>query len=183
MQDATGFALGGIGVGVIAYGLFSNFVSGPELGQRTIDLVHEWPQICEAGITARAQPQERPRAAVPNINACRMLFGIYGSDGQAYCDMHGHHFDIGASGLLDSLGDISDALNAPQRIADEIRRDEMIADAPDRCSCAASQVLSDEATSFALYAASGRLITPPSIDNLQSELRAALSSAQCEFEG
>ncbi|MFN3171248.1 MAG: hypothetical protein ACE37E_11205 [Hyphomicrobiales bacterium] len=183
MQEAGGLALGGIGLAVVAYAAFSVFVSGPELGQRTINLVHDWPRICQQGIEARAQPQEAPEISMPNINVCRMIFGIYGSDGQAYCDMHGHYFDSGASDFLGTLGDIADALDAPRRTLEQELQDQAIADAPDRCSCATNQVLTNNRYAFAWFAGSARLITPPSIDNLQSELRAALSSPQCDFGG
>lgn len=181
MQETGSIALGGVGLALLAYGLVSTFGTGPELGERTINQVHNWGQICQSGIERRAQPQQVPSISLPQIDTCRMFFGIYGERGQDYCDMHGHRFNRGAQNLLGTIGTVTDALNAPTRALEQARIEQSVADAPDRCACAANLVLEEERLSFALYAGSARLITPPSISNLQSELRIALSSPRCDF--
>lgn len=175
MQEAGGFALGGVGLALIFYALFMAFAVGPELGQRTID-AQGWPQTCQSTIASTVQRRNVPAASIPRLNVCRMVFGFYGQDGQRYCDFHGDRFNSGINSTVDALNGYADTIN-------DWRTDQATIDAPDRCSCASSLVLENERVSFALYAGSARLITPPTIRNLRSELRAALASPHCALEG
>ncbi|MEO0384163.1 MAG: hypothetical protein AAF234_11495 [Pseudomonadota bacterium] len=184
MQEASGFALGGVGLALLGYGLFSAFVSGPELGQRTIDAMN-WSENCETAIARQAEPEPRAPAAISrgSVDVCRIAFSLYGQRGEQYCDMHGATINGGVDDLLDTAGSLVDIVEAPARAARQALAAQAAADAPNRCACAATQVLSDERLSFALYAGSARLITPPAIDTLQSQLRVALSSPYCAMEG
>ena len=176
MQDGTSIAFGGIGIAAIVYGAVMAFAIGPELGRRTIEIKEDWPRVCERTIVANAAAESGPRTQLPRLDMCMLMFGHQGANGRAYCDMHGQTWN----GALDG---ITDTLDAQRRQADEWRKDRATKNAPDRCSCAANYTLETNRLSFALYAGTARVITPPAIHNLRGELKAALSSSRCAMKG
>lgn len=176
MQDTGSFALGGVGLAVLFYALFMAFIVGPEIGRRTIEVHHNWPQICKRTIIQQSQPRQTPGASLPRINLCRTFFGLYGAQGQEYCDVHENFWN----GPFDQILNLAEQ---KKRAADTWRMDRATANTPDRCACAANYTLENKRLSFALYAGSARIITPPSIHNLQGELKAALSSPYCSMKG
>lgn len=175
MQDTGSFALGGIGLAILAYAGVMAFIAGPEIGRRTIE-AQNWPQICKRTIIRQSQPETPSGSNLPRINLCRTFFGLYGQQGQDYCDVHENFWN----GPFDQVLNLAEQ---KKRAAHKWRMDRATEDSTEKCQCAQSLTLERKRLDFALYAGSARIITPPSIQNLQSELKSALSSPRCMMKG
>lgn len=151
----------------------SLYVTGPLVGERTIAR-SAWDTACQALQRAELVGPETPRAFTPKFD-CRSLLSWFGSEGRAVCDNHGNPtFDL--PGL--------DALEAHRRHLREFQHAQLerkLADSKSRCGCAVTVTLERQRTSFALYAGTARLVTPPAIRNLSSELHSSLRSPLCAF--
>jgi hypothetical protein len=81
-------------------------------------------------------------------------------------------------------------VNAPAREAErraqeaeEARIRRAVAETDNICSCATSVYIEEERLSLALYAGSGRIITPESVENRETALSRALRNPACHREG
>lgn len=175
MQEASGLAFSGIGLALLGYAAFNYFGLGGEIGGRTIE-ASNWSQTCESTIVETARAQTPPRRQTPRVDVCRLVFGHQGRRGEEYCNRHGGFWNS-------PLTNVTEGLEAQARALEHHRIEQATANAADRCACAASQVLADEKLSFAIYSGSARILTPQPIQNLQTELRVALSSPYCAMEG
>lgn len=175
MQETGNPLFGPIGISALVYSLVMAFIIGPEIGKRTIEARH-WSKICPTTIARKAEAEAGPVNQIPQFDVCMMMFGLYGDDGEQYCRMHGDFWNGPANKLLDGV-------NQKNRQLQEWRIDRATVDSQDRCSCASNLTLEKNRVSFAIYAGTARMVTPPSIDNLQSELKSSLSSSRCAMKG
>lgn len=152
------------------------FITGQVVGERTITKSN-WAGICQSEIRSNLEIENPAPAQMPKLG-CDALFGSwFGRDGAAYCDMHGHLFENNP---------INRALNSVSENKRKIQRKRMAhaaSKAGSRCDCAVTTTLEKRRTAFAIYAGSLRMITPPSVKNLTSELKSSLNSAQCAMKG
>ena len=175
IQDGNGFSLtGGALLAILLYGAVSLFITGPVVGERTIEAAG-WPTTCSAGIIAGARRETPAPPAVPRID-CSMIFGWFGQAGADYCRVHGHHFEN------NPINRTAEAAQDRLRALNEERQAHAAAQASTRCSCAATTTLEARRTAFALYAGSLRLITPPAVKALDAELASALASPVCKLQ-
>lgn len=175
-QDAGNLPIaGGALVAAILYAGVSIFVTGPLVGERTI-MKSDWPRICQSEIRAELELSQPISPALPRMDCNSIMGGFFGRDGQAWCNAYGGSFQMPFAGTLEAIeGQKRDLQN---------RRLELAASrTATRCDCAASAVLETERTSFALYAGSLRLVSPPAVKNLSSGLRSALSLPHCAMKG
>ncbi len=149
------------------------YVAGPLVGERTIARSN-WDVQCETLLKAESAAPETPRALMPRLD-CRSLLGWLGNQGREVCDTYGN-----PTLDLQGLGEFG----AAQRHLQEIHQEQFhqkLALNPSRCTCAVTATLERQRISFGLYAGTARLVTPPAIRNLSSELHSSLRSPLCTF--
>lgn len=173
LSDASSLPTGGgLIFALLAYGAVSLFVTGPLVGERTIER-SGWAETCQRALRAEIAETAPAPAFTPNLS-CNAIFGMFGPDGRRLCARYGDQ----AFGLplLDQLQDYQRQL----RQAEERRLEAVIARSGSRCGCAATVVVQDQQrVSFAIHAASARAVTPPGVAALQEELMTALRSPRC----
>ena len=154
---------------LIAYGLFSAFVTGPVILERTI-IKSSWPQECERLVLAELQASQPAPKNVPRFQ-CHDFFGGSNSQSHAFCNLMKP-----VEGLLEHAYSEAKALRQfhQQRLNTKAKASK------NRCSCAAT-TLSEKRLALGLYAGTGRLVTPSLFKNLISELKTALHSKRCQM--
>lgn len=162
--------------GAVAVGLFyagvSLFVAGPLVGERMVDKM-EWAARCAAHLRAEAEAQAPADSIAPGL-ACSAVFGaLLGPEGRQLCAA----FENGPVGqTLQSMG------NAGQE-AHRRRLNHAATRAGSRCECAVTTTLENRRVPLALHAGSARLITPPSVRLLGSDLVSSLNGPACAMKG
>ncbi len=169
----TSFLNGGFAISIIGYGLFSAFVSGPELLHRE-SVKADWPQECSRLIVSELRDKQPKQQAVPNIDLGGILDGVFGRGASS---TFGDVIDP-----MQKAIDLSNEHSKQVERLNEERLRQKAQDAGSRCGCAVT-MLSEHRLSLGLYAASGRLITPPMFKNLKSELVNQFQSSGCSKGG
>jgi hypothetical protein len=163
-----------------AAGLFyaglSLFVTGPLIGERLVAKIN-WAGQCARFIEAEARAAEPSVSSVPALG-CNQIFGAFlGRDGQDFCAVHGDLIDKNPfAGMLNQAADA-------ERRAQEQRFEWAASQSSSRCECAVTTALESERVDLAVHAGSGRLITPPSVRTLHSDLVTALNTPACLMRG
>jgi hypothetical protein len=154
----------------LGYAAVSALVTGPGIAKREIEN-SPWQSACRAEIVADIEATRRPNQVVPQAPDL----------GRALCTFYPE---------LNELCYMIPDLNAPAREAERRAREaedarirRATAETDDICSCATSVYIEEERLSLALYAGSGRLITPESVENRQGALSRALRNPACRREG
>lgn len=160
--------------GALVAGLFyagaSMFITGPLIGDRMIEKM-DWAHKCAQHISDEAAQSAQPQ--VPKIG-CNELLGMWlGREGTQLC------------GTFDEspLGQALQSTENAKRAMQERRLDYAAARAGSRCECAVSLTLENRRLPFAIHAGTARLVTPPSIKLLESELVSSLNSPSCAMKG
>ena len=175
-QDTSGLPVSGMAlVMALLYALIAAFITGPMIGERTA-INAGWYGQCARHISAGISSANPDTMPLPKLG-CQALFGFFGEEGTAYCRRYGDTFD---NNILTQT--LDRAQNAA-RNARENRIANAAANASSRCECALTTTLERRRTSFALYAGSLRIVTPPAVKALQSELVSNLNSPACAFTG
>lgn len=154
--------------GVIYIGV-SLFVTGPMVATRTIEK-SDWKHVCNDGITSAIEAQRTPLKVIPRTD-CRSLLGGFMPELGNLCDQYGNP-DFG--------GSTAQVLREQERRrveAEENRLAALASKSESACGCAASIVAQDRG--WALHAGTFRIVTPPSVKHLDSELHGALQSSHC----
>ena len=162
---------GGTLVACAAYSAVSLLVTGPIVGERTIEKAG-WSRQCEAGLEAEITAQRPAPRIIPRTDCQSILGGWMPELGRLCRDL----------GNPDFGGPAADLLREQERLrqeAEEQRVANAAARSGTRCSCAAAVFVEEQRLSLALYAGSARLITPAPIKDLQSELTRALHGPAC----
>jgi len=160
---------GGVVIAGVIYAGVSMFLTGPVIGERTISR-SGWEQQCKAALKAEIVAQAPAPTFTPRLN-CNAVMGLFGSQGQALCRQYGERL-LPFTNQLQELQDRKKAFR-------ERRMSLAISKSKNRCECAAALTLEQKRVPLALYAGSIRLVTPPAIKNLKSELITALRSPRC----
>lgn len=160
---------GGALLGALVWAGVSVFALGPIVADRSIEKSH-WPHMCQTKLTKNLQDRMPQQQSRPSIG-CKDVMGILGHQARQFCDQ-------GGNALMD-LMTIDPLAGQKERLRQrEINRlKEIAANAPSRCSCAASVVASDRVT-WGLYAGSARLLGGPK--DLQGDLTRVLNSPTCK---
>ena len=164
----------GVVIGAALYAVVTVFGAGPMVGEREIAKL-DWPALCEADVQAdmSANAAPPPVSVVAELDCNSTLGTFFGREGAAFCQNHGN-FDIPIPG--------ADAIRAQERRvheAQERRLTRAASQAGSRCDCAASLYQAEHRVPLAIYAGSARVITPPQVRSLKSELTRALHSPHC----
>lgn len=172
MMDGLGGLFSGTSaLALLAYGAVNFFATGPIVASRLIDIKENWSQVCRAEITARAS---LPTIVNDDVNA-RVAAARVG------CSF------MPQGPLRRMCADKIDQAAGMARQAAEQRKRQLIsvavARSETRCGCARSQVQTKHAGSFAIYSGSLRVVEPPAVKNLMTELKTALHSDACAMRG
>lgn len=175
MFDMSNLPLSGglLGAATLYAGL-SLFVTGPLIGERMVEKFG-WANTCAAHVQANAEAQRAEAAPVPRLDCGALLGSFLGRDGAKLCAAYGP--------LLDPIGRAQDAAEAAKRSFDRQRLEHAAAGVANRCECASATTLENRRVALALHAGSARLITPPSIRTLRSDLMMSLASPACALKG
>lgn len=171
MVDFTNMPVAG---GALAAGLFyagaSLFLTGPLVGERMIAKM-DWALQCARYI--RAEAESSPNPSMPKIG-CNELFGMWlGREGARLCQI------LDESPIGQTLRSAEDA----KREMQQRRFEYAAARAGSRCECAISTTLENRRVPLAIYAGTARLVTPPSVKLLQSDLVSSLNASSCAAKG
>jgi len=160
---------GGIIVAGLIYAGVSMFVTGPVIGERTIARSN-WNQQCKAVLKSEIVAQAPAPTFTPRLN-CNAILGLFGGQGQALCRQYGDR-------LLPFTNQLQE-LQSRKQTFQQRRMSLAISQSKNRCDCAAALTLEQKRVPLAIYAGSIRLVSPPAIKNLKSELITALRSPRC----
>ncbi len=176
LSEASGIPVGGgTFVAAVIYTAASLFVTGPVVGERTIARSN-WASQCKSVLRAQIKSNAPQPAFTPKFD-CNSILGLFGSQGKEVCRKHGNPtFNLP---MLDQLHDFERRKNAVQRL----RLAQAASQAGSRCECAISATLEKRRVALAIYAGSARLVTPPSVKHLKSELITTLHSQACALKG
>lgn len=162
---------GGFIVGAAVYAAVAYFGTGPEIGARVIDR-SGWGAQCERLVQAQVEAEAPDPVFRPNLD-CRSTLGMLGAEGMNVCREHGNpSFNFP---LLDQAFDFQDKLIAKKRQRTEAKASA----AGSRCDCAAAVMVAEHKLPWAVYAGTARLMTPPEVGSLQSNLTRAFHSPFC----
>lgn len=145
---------GGLAAAALLYGGVSLFVTGPLVGERTIER-SGWQAACGRGIT-----QSAPLGFDATTDCSALLGLMFGSDGIAFCRRHGETLGS-ARRMINGLASSHPSTSGSA------------------CGCAVREVLDSRRSEFTLHAGSMRLMTPRPLRDLDAELRGALASPPC----
>ncbi|MCB1465481.1 MAG: hypothetical protein KDJ90_24365 [Nitratireductor sp.] len=162
-------AIGGIGIPIVAYALLSGFVTGPLVAERTIEN-SGWHAQCRQTLATEAEISRPASPAMPKLN-CNSLMGLFGDDGNAICRDYGNWSLPFADQIIAERNRIEELQSKRFAIA--------AAQSGTRCDCAAAVMTEEHRLVWGLHAGSIRIVTPPSVRNLQSGLVSALHSPWC----
>lgn len=173
LQEGNGLPLsGGLLIAGLLYFGASMFVTGPIVGKRTIEKSN-WIPRCERAIVQSVTqdvPALKTPAATPD---CKIIMGTFaGPDGRALCGAVGFLFDNPLARQIEVQNERVTRAHK-NRIAQAASR------AGSRCSCAVNVALENQIP-WAIHAGSFRLVTPPSVANLDAGLLSVLSSNVCK---
>ncbi len=168
-----------LGSGTFIAGAFyvaaSLFVTGPVVGERTI-AKSKWSEQCTVRLRQEIVTSLPEATPLPDLD-CQSLLGWMGQRGMDVCRKHGNP----ALNLP-----FVNELQAHQRKLNQLKHERLKTKAEgagSRCACAASVSLEKRRVAWALHAGSLRLITPPTLKNLNAELQAALQTPYCTPKG
>ena len=159
-------------VAALLYAGVSAFGTGPMIGERTIEKSN-WHPRCVAGVKASAKANDPAAPRIPKLGCMDLFGGWLGAAGSDYCRMHGHLFEN------NPINRLTDGVHDQKERLRQGRLDAATRNAASRCDCAVTYTLENKRVSFALYAGSLRLITPPAIKGLDAELQSALAAPHC----
>lgn len=175
MNEVSNLGLsGGVILGVIIVAGFTAFIAAPTVATRTIEF-SAWPQICEKSIRQSIEQSRPVSPRVGDIN-CNAINAWEQKGFRELCDAFGNFSKVFPFMEL--------ALEPQRRLAEQQQRrlDKLASKAGDQCSCA-SEIVASDIKSWSIYTATGRLITPLKVKNLNSSLVTALNSPRCSFAG
>ena len=158
----------GSALAFVAYGLISAFIFGPEIVERESQKLG-WPQICKRIVVAELQQSMPEPETIPNLDYRDLTRSWLGRDADPLLR------------LMQPMTDMIDQAREQKERArqwNEERLRQKAEAAGSRCNCAVS-MLTENRVDLALYAGSGRLVTPPMFKNLKSELETALRNPRC----
>ena len=167
--DFTFPTVGGVSGSLLVYALLSGFVTGPLVGWRTIEN-SGWHAQCRQVMATEAEISRPATPAMPKLD-CNSLMGLFGEEGNAICREYGNWSLPFADQIIAERSRIEALQNKRFEIA--------AAQSGTRCDCAAAVMTEEHRLVWGLHAGSIRIVTPPSVRNLQSGLVSALRSPWC----
>ncbi|CUI01871.1 hypothetical protein [Leisingera aquaemixtae] len=166
--DAPTLPVGGAAVlAALGYAAVSAFITGPEIASREIAR-SDWQEVCETSLLAEIEATRRPDQLIPDAPDL----------GGMLCSVYPEMRDLCAM-IPDPMAQARE-IEKRRRAAEDARIRRVAEGMTDRCTCAVA-VYAEDRLSLALYAGSGRLITPNAVKNRETALMRALNSPSCSF--
>lgn len=157
---------------LLAAGVFAGacyFALGPLIATRTIEKSN-WNQVCRVGIAASIEAKRSPKKIIPRTD-CRSLMGGFFPELGQLCDQYGNpDFGGGMSKLMREQ-------ESRRQEVEQKRLAQLAHQSTNQCDCAASVVARHR--DWVIHAGSLRLISPPSVQNLNAALTSALNTTPC----
>lgn len=154
----------------LGYAAVSATATGPEIVRRELEK-SGWRATCQSEIQADIQATRRPDQLIPRVpDIGGMICSAYPELGNL-CQIIP---DPNAAAL---------AAEAQARELENARIARATSGAGAACSCAEQLFIEEQRLSVALYAASGRFLSPPVVISRDTSLTRALNSLQCKREG
>lgn len=167
---------GGALLAAALYAGVSLFITGPLIGERMVAKM-DWAGQCAGNIRAEVEARETQETRLPRLR-CHDVFSIlYGEKGAWFCSRHGERIDN------NPINDVIDKVERTKREAQQKRMDYAASRAGSRCECAVTTTLENRRVPFAIYAGTARLVTPPSVKLLASDLTTSLNTPACAMKG
>lgn len=167
---------GGLVLAGTVYALVSMFFTGPMIAERMVERL-EWAANCPRLVASEVAASQPVAPITPRLG-CDDVFGtLFGQEGADFCAYYGDVLEN------NPLTKSAEAFDQAQRDAQSMRRDMAVSRASTRCECAVTTTLEDRRIPLAIYAGSARLVTPPSVKMLASDLEVNLNSPACSMEG
>lgn len=154
----------------LGYAAVSAFVTGPSIAEREIERSN-WQTSCQAEIVADIEATRRANHSVPEVPDLGNMLCTFYPELNELCAM------------IPDVNAPARAAERRAREAEEARIRRAVADTNDICSCATSVYIEEERLSLALYAGSGRMVTPESVDNRRNALSRSLRDPACQMGG
>jgi len=148
----------------------SAFVTGPEIARREIARSN-WGATCQAELQVDLEATRAPRQVIPRGTDCSSTLGMFYPELRELCHAIGNPDPAAAARDTERLA----------REAEEARIRRLAERSGSRCACAETIYIEEERISLALYAASGRLITPSAVENRYAALSRTLNAPACTF--
>lgn len=167
---------GGAVLAVLGYAGVSLLVTGPLVGERMTAKM-DWAGQCTAHIRAEVEAQQPATPALPKLGCNETLGMLFGNEGARFCGRHGGAF------ASNPLTQAMETAERAKRDAQQKRMEYAASRAGSRCECAVTTTLENRRVPLAIHAGSARLVTPPSIKLLESDLIASLGSPACAQKG
>lgn len=157
-------------IAAVGYAAVSALITGPEIATREI-AKSDWQVTCQSELIAELETTRRPDQIIPQVPDV----------GGMICSVYPELSDLCAIIPDPNAG----ARAAEQRLrAIEVERlRQATSGTANACFCAEQVYIEEQKLSLALYAASGRLVTPQSVKNRDTTLSRALHSPACQREG
>ncbi|MCF6277218.1 MAG: hypothetical protein L3J16_00495 [Anaerolineales bacterium] len=157
-------------IAAVGYAAVSALITGPEIATREITN-SDWQTICQSELITELETTRRADRIIPQVpDVGGMICAVYPE----------------LSDLCAMIPDPNAGVRAAEerlRAVEAERLRQAAMGTGDQCSCAQAVYVEDQRLSLALYAASGRLITPPSVKNRAESLSRPLHSPACQREG
>lgn len=154
----------------LGYAAVSAAATGPEIVRRELEK-SGWYATCQSEIQTSIQATRRPDQLIPQVP------DIGGMICSAYPEL---------GNLCQIIPDPNAAARAAEARARELENARIAratSGARDACSCAEQIFIEEQRLSVAMYAASGRLLSPPVLTNRGAALNRAMNSPLCKQEG
>ena len=155
-------------IAAVGYAAISALITGPEIASREIAR-SDWQETCQTKLRAEIEVTRRPNLTIPDVpDIGGLLCGVY-PELRELCAM---------------IPDPTAAARATERHlqeAEAARINAAAAGSADQCTCAETVYIEDQRLSLALYAGSGRMITPNSVEHRETALMRALNNPACSF--
>jgi hypothetical protein len=154
----------------VALGSLSALVTGPAIISRENEK-SGWHALCQSKLITEIAAAARPDQLIPQVpDVGGILCDAYPELGQL-CQ------------LIPDPNAVAREAELELREMEEQRIQRAASGTADSCSCAEQVFVEEQRLSIAIYAASGRLITPPSVAERDAGLSRALRSSSCALEG
>ncbi len=157
-------------VAAAGYAAAMALVVGPEIATREISR-SGWHETCEVTLVANIETTRRPDRNIPQVPDV----------GGLLCSFYPELSDLCA--IIPDPNAAARATEERMRAAEANRLRQAASNTDDQCSCAEAVYIEDQKLSLALYAASGRLITPRAVSDRDAALSRALHSPACDMGG
>tara|TARA_R110002072_G_scaffold266193_3_gene425043 strand:+ start:1040 stop:1558 length:519 start_codon:yes stop_codon:yes gene_type:complete len=155
---------------LITYGAISAYGTGPQIIARE-NIRDDWQATCQADLVADLETTRRADRVIPQVPDVGGMLCSAIPELSQLCEM------------IPNPNTAAREAERRLREAEDARILRAAASTASACSCAEQVFLGEEFVGVALYAASGRLLESPVLQNRTAALTRALHSPACQLEG